>query len=86
MVSVRPLCCGCTREVAKHERSVRDDIRMRSNFSSASIDLFHNGDQIQYSFVLMLIGPTRLIAMGKILKNISTKVRPVGLTNINTKE
>ena len=31
----------------------------------------------------MLISPTSLIDMGKILKNISTKVRPVGLNNIN---
>ena len=34
----------------------------------------------------MLINPTSLIAKGKILKNISTKVRPVSLININTKE
>ena len=34
----------------------------------------------------MLISLTSLIAMGKILKNISIKVRPVGLININTKE
>ena len=35
---------------------------------SFSIDLFHNGDQIQYSFVLMLISLISLTAMGKILK------------------
>ena len=34
------------------------------------IDLFHNGDQISYSFVLMLISLISLTAMGKILKNI----------------
>ena len=38
------------------------------------------------SFVLMLISLTNLAAMGKIQKNISTKVRLVGLININTKE
>ena len=34
------------------------------------MDLFHNGDQIKYSFVLMLINLISLTAMGKILKNI----------------
>ena len=34
----------------------------------------------------MLISPISLIAKGKIPKNISTKVRLVGLININTKE
>ena len=43
------------------------------------IDLFHNGDQIWYSFVLMLMSPISLAAMGTIQKNVSTKVRPVGL-------
>ena len=51
-----------------------------------SIDLFHNGDQLKYSFVLMLISLSNLAAMGKIQKNISTKVRPVGLINAITKE
>ena len=49
------------------------------------IDLSHNGDQIWYSFVLMLISPITLAAMGTIQKNVSTKVRPVGVININTK-
>ena len=49
------------------------------------IDLFHNGNQIWYSFVLMLISPISLDAMGTIQKNVSTKVRPVGLINIYTK-
>ena len=34
----------------------------------------------------MLISPIGLTAKGKILKNIQTKVRWVGLININTKE
>ena len=35
------------------------------------IDLFHNGDQIKYCFVLMLISLTiNLTAMSKIQKNI----------------
>ena len=34
----------------------------------------------------MLISPIALTAKGKILKNIQTKVRRVGLININTKE
>ena len=48
------------------------------------IDLFHNGGQI--SFVLMLISLISLAAMGTFQNNISTKVRPVGLININAKE
>ena len=34
------------------------------------IDLFHSGDQIWYSFVLMLIRLSSLAATGKIQKNI----------------
>ena len=49
-------------------------------------DLFHNGDQIQYSFALMLVSLTNLAAMHKIQKNIWNKVRLVSLININTKE
>ena len=37
-----------------------------------------NGNQTWYSFVLMLISLSYLAAMGKIQKNISTKVRPGG--------
>ena len=51
-----------------------------------NIDLFHNGDQIWYSFVLMLINLKSLAAMGKIQKNTQTKVKPVGLINIYTKD
>ena len=50
------------------------------------IDLFHNGDQINYSFVLMLISPTNLATTSKFQKNICFKTRAVGLFNINTKE
>ena len=51
-----------------------------------TIGLFHNGDQIKCSFVLMLISLSNFAAMGKIQKNISAKMRPIGLININTKE
>ena len=34
----------------------------------------------------MQISLSNLAAMGKIQKNISTKMRPVGLINVNTKE
>jgi len=34
------------------------------------IDLFHNSDQILYSFVLMLLSLSNLTVMGKIQKNI----------------
>ena len=37
-------------------------------------------------FVSVLISFSNLAAMGKIQKNICTKVRPVGLININKKE
>ena len=35
-----------------------------------TIDHFHNGHQIKYSFVSMLISLSNLAAMGKIQKNI----------------
>ena len=50
------------------------------------IDLFHNGNQMNYSFVLMLISPTNLTITSKFQKNICFKTRVVGLININTKE
>ena len=50
------------------------------------IDLFHNGGQINYSFVLMLISFSSLATTSKFQKNISFKTRLVGLININTKE
>ena len=53
---------------------------------SVNIDLFHNGNQIKYSLVLMITSISNLAAMGKIEENISTKMRPSGLININTKE
>ena len=54
--------------------------------SCPGIDLFHNGGQINYSFVLMLISPTNLATTSKFQKNICFKTRAVGLININTKE
>ena len=48
--------------------------------------LFHNGGQINYSFVLMLISPTNLATTSKFQKNICFQTRAVGLININTKE
>ena len=51
-----------------------------------SIDLFHNGGQIKYSFVLMLISLSNLAAMCKIQKNFGAEMRPVGLINIDTKK
>ena len=50
------------------------------------IHLFHNGGQIKYSFVLMLISPTSLATTSKFQKNICFKTRAVGLINIKTKE
>ena len=52
----------------------------------STIDLFRNGGQINYSFVLMLISPTNLAMTSKFQKNICFKTRAVGLININTKE
>ena len=43
-------------------------------------------DQIYYSIGLILINLTSLNAIVKIQKNILTKVRPVGLYNLNKKE
>ena len=50
------------------------------------IGLFHNGDQIKYSFVLMLISLSSLAMMSKFENNICFKMRAVGLININAKE
>ena len=58
----------------------------RQNIINTFIDLFHNGDQINYSFVLMLISPTNLATTSKFQKKIFFKTRAVGLININTKE
>ena len=55
-------------------------------YFSFSIDLFHNGGQIKYSFVLMLINLSNLAAMCKIQKNFGAETRPVSLINIDTKE
>ena len=49
------------------------------------MDRFHNGDRLQHSFVLMLISLSNLAIMGKIKKNICTKVKRVGQINIDTK-
>ena len=43
------------------------------------LDLFHNGGQIKYSFVLMLISPTNLVTTSKFQKNICFKTMAVGL-------
>ena len=59
---------------------------MDVNYSGSGIDLFHNGNQINYSFVLMLISPTNLATTSKFQKNVCFKTRAVGLININTKE
>ena len=49
------------------------------------IELFHNGGQITYSFVLMLISLTSLATTSKFQKNICFKTRAVGLINIKAK-
>ena len=49
---------------------------------ACTIDLFHNGGPIKYSFVLMLISLPGLVAMGKIQKNMLPKMRPVGPINM----
>ena len=60
--------------------------QMVQRLPSNSIDLFHNGGQIKYSFVLVLISPTNLATKSKFQKNICFKTRAVGLINIKTKE
>ena len=47
------------------------------------IDLFHNGGPTKYSFVLMLISLSSVVAMREFQKNMLTKMRPVGPININ---
>ena len=55
-------------------------------FKSKIIDLFHNGSQVKYSFVLMLISLSSLATTSKFQKNICVKMRAVGLISIKTKE
>ena len=50
------------------------------------IDLFHNGGQIKYSFVLMLISLSSLATTSKFQKNFCFKMRAAGLINIASKE
>lgn len=50
-----------------------------------TVDVFHNGDWIQYSSVPMLLCLSNLAVIGKIQTNISTKMRSVGLIDINIK-
>ena len=57
-----------------------------TNSSSTCMDLFHNGGQMKYSFVLMLISPTSLATASKFQNNTCFKTRAVGLINIKTKE
>ena len=47
---------------------------------------YHNGGQIIYSFVLMLISLSSLAWTSKFQKNICFEMRAVGLININKKE
>ena len=52
----------------------------------SNIDLFHNGGQIKYSLVLMLISLTSLAMTSKFQKNICFKTKAVGVINIKTEE
>ena len=61
-------------------------VEMKRQKNTVVIDLFHNGGQIKYSFVLVLISPTSLVTTSKFQKNICFKTRAVGLINIKTKE
>ena len=51
-----------------------------------AIDLFHNGGQIKYSSVVMLICLSSLATTSKFHKNVCFKMRAVGLIYISTKE
>ena len=50
------------------------------------VDLFHNGGQIKFSVVLMLVTLSSLATTSKFQENICFKMRVVSLININTKE
>ena len=45
-------------------------LKTLSSLLKSTMDLFHNGDQIWYSFVLMLVNLSNLASMGKIQKKI----------------
>ena len=62
------------------------DNRNHETINFIPIDLFHNGGQIKYSFVLMVISPISLSTTSKFQKNVCFKTRAVGLINIKTKE
>ena len=57
-----------------------------TSYAGCFIGLFHNGGQIKYSFVLMLISLTSLATTSKFQTNICFKMRAVGLINMKTKE
>ena len=56
------------------------------NWNEITIDPFHNGGEIKYSCVLMLIRLSSLATTSKFQNNICFKMRAVCLININTKE
>ena len=61
-------------------------LRFSATRLPTSIDLFHNGGQVKYYFVLMIISLTSLAMTSKFQKNICFKTRAVGLINTKTKD
>ena len=62
------------------------DLQRNRTYLFCAIDLFHNGSQIKYSSVLILISLSILATTSKFQKNICFKMRAVGLININATE
>ena len=79
MISLHAKC-----DITKHEKQIKRNIQ-RQFFKLPVIDVFHNGGQMKYSSVLMLLSLSSLATASKFQKN-CFKMRAVGLININTKE
>ena len=64
----------------KHERVILDRL------SHSLIDLFHNGCQLMFSFICMIISLSDLFSMCKIRKNPYFQTRPERLIMIHIKD
>ena len=80
-------CITFLYEAIKFAATFLDGVKLPNDaFMHFTIDLFHNGGQIKYSFVLMPVSLTSLATTSKFQKNFCFKMRPLGLINIKTKE
>ena len=62
------------------------DLQRNRIYLFCAINPFHNGSQIKYSSVLILISLSIVATTSKFQKNICFKMRAIGLININATE